>query len=164
EGDPASEPLGIAQAVDHGVEGSERGTGRDGRLGHAREDLVDHVALIVEVPSDPLVRWPAARVPGLAIDAVQAPELQAAFLDPSRQLTDQPEVLPLVEASHGGGEDQEGHPSGPKAKGLHLSAQGRAPVLEILPVQLRGESIARSSAPPRAATEFPPESATKMRQ
>src|SRR5207302_9651556 len=123
ERDEATQPGRVARGEQESVHRSEGGAGRDGRIRQRRQHLVQQVALVLEVTLQALARRPLAGVPGLGVDAVQAPDLEAPRLDPVLQCCDEPEVLPLVEASLRGGEGQQRSARRPEVEVLDLPAE-----------------------------------------
>src|SRR4051812_23785759 len=74
------------------------------------------------------------RVPALAVEAVHAPELQPAALDPVGERTDHPAVLPLEEAPHRAGEDDHARAVVPELQQVHVSTERRAVPAMVLAV------------------------------
>src|SRR5437016_10860289 len=70
------------------------------------QDLLDEVPLVREVPSGAALRRGRLVVEGLAVDRIDAPELQPARVDPRRHVRDKAAVLPLIEATHRGRKDE----------------------------------------------------------
>src|SRR5436305_9386548 len=121
----------MAEREEQGMERPEGGARRHRPATEAGQDLIEQVALVLQVTLDPGGGRPR-RVPGLAVDAVDAPELKVAGLDLVLEGGDHAEVFPLVEASLRGGEDEQGQAAPAEAQDLHLAPEGRAPFLQIL--------------------------------
>src|SRR5207302_10766358 len=93
---------------------------------------------VLEVPPDPVSDRTVLRVPGFAVDAVDTDELDRARLNEIAQTPDEAEVLPLVEAAHRGREHEQRPAGMAEVEQLHVSAQGMAGFLDVVPLHLSG--------------------------
>src|SRR5437016_352106 len=90
-------------------------------------------------------------VEGLAVDRVDAPELQPARLDPWGHVPDEPEVLPLIEAAHGCRENHDRGALVSEDEKLHVMPERGAPPLSIVPVHRPPLARPRASSMSRQA-------------
>src|SRR5438093_2142632 len=129
---------------------AERSSGHDQlvlRVGVAdrRQDLVDEVSLVREVAASAFLRCGRLVVPGLAVDRIDAPELEPTRIDPRCHVRHDAEVLPLVEPAHGGWKDEDRGAAVAEDEHLHIAPQGRAPPLPVLTVHDVLRARARAS-------------------
>src|SRR5690348_7421097 len=118
----------------HRMQPAERRAARNGSFRDARHHLVEQVALVLDVPPDAFSRVLVLCVPGLAVDAVDADQLDGARVDPWRQHADHAEVLPLVETTLRGREDEQRPAARPETQELHVSTERMAVLACVLSV------------------------------
>src|SRR5438876_11954893 len=133
------------------VECAERATGDDQlihgvRIANRRKDFFDEVPLVREMPACAVLWGGRFVVEGLAIDRIDAPELQPARIDARCHVRDQAEILPLIEAAHRSRKDEDRGAAVAKDEQLHIATEGRTPPLAIL--ALHGDFRARARASP----------------
>src|SRR5437870_11637709 len=93
----------------------------------------------------PILRRGRPVIEALAVDRIDAPELEPARFDPRRHVPDQAEVLPLIEAPHRGREDEHRCSFVAEDEQLHVAAQRGTPPLAVLAVHR--PATARDRAP-----------------
>src|SRR5688572_25680640 len=128
ETDDLPRELRMPERHDGGMERAERGTDQAAvlvriRLADRRDQLVEHVAFVIDVAPRAVLRPFAVVVEGLSVDAVDTPELQVPRVDTALQMRDHPEVLPLVERAHRRREDDHRHASLAEDEQLHRPAE-----------------------------------------
>src|SRR5256712_2489287 len=116
------------------------------RVTDRRQYLVDEVPLVREVPASAVLRSGRLVVEGLAVDRIDAPELQPARIDARCHVRDKAEILPLIEAAHRGRKDEDRGAAVAKDEQLHIATESRTPPLAIL--ALHDDFRARARASP----------------
>ena len=104
---------------------------------HQRQNFVDQVVVVLNVPPHAVRRALPLRVPALGIDAVHAEQHDLAILDLPADGVHHAAVLVLVERAHRGRENQHRHPAVPEQQQLHVTAQTVAVPLVIFAIHLR---------------------------
>src|SRR5207302_957057 len=109
------------------------------------KDLLDEVPLVREVSSGAVLRGGRLVVERLAVDRIDAPELQPARVDPRRHVRDKAEVLPLIEAAHRGRKDEDRSATVAEDEQLHVTTEGGTPPFAVLALHDVRRARARAS-------------------
>src|SRR5438105_3320802 len=142
EADRAARDTGMARRERDRVERAERRAEQlEVRIGvlapDGRHDLFGQVPVVREVAARALLGTDLLVVEGLAVHAVDAPELEQAFVDAGAEVPDHAEVLPLIEAAHRRGEDEHRRPAVAEYEELHVAAERRALPLAVVTLHFR---------------------------
>src|SRR5258706_6117912 len=132
------------------MERAERTTGDDQlidriRDADRRQDLVDEVPLVREVPPGAVLWRRRPVVERLAVHRVDAPELKPARVDARCHVRHDAEVLPLVEATHRAAKDKDRRAAIAEDEQLHVTSERGTPPLSVLAVHDVCRARARAS-------------------
>src|SRR5438874_840369 len=102
-----------------------------------RQDLVQHIALVVVLPDCAIVWMLPLRIPALAVDTVDAVHLQPAARDVLGERPDHAAILPLEEPPHGRGEHEHASAFVAEDEQLHIASQRWAEPAMVLAVHAK---------------------------
>ena len=114
------------------------------------QKLVDHIALVLNVPPNPRSRMSALVVPTLAVDAIYAEYLDGAPFQLSTQRVDHSCIFILKKTSSGCRENEDRLPGMPEDQRLHVASQFMAILFVIFAVHAR-EDCNRTPRPSASA-------------